>query len=120
MILKSSKHPTDSSTRDAGDHRTTRRYLESTERPNSELNPTCRKYAVHAWWLKRIFRQICHQPFFTGVNVPVPQSCLTLCGPGDCTPSSSPVRGILRETPGRNPGLLPCRQILYCLSEGKH
>ena len=60
----------------------------------------------------------------------VTQSCLTLCDPLDCNPLGSSVCGIsqaiilelvaipfsrddLRES---NPGLPPCRQILYLLS----
>ena len=62
----------------------------------------------------------------------VAQSCLTLCDPMDCRSPDSSVCGILqlrilewvdipfsREiflTQGLNPGLLHCRQILYCLS----
>ena len=55
------------------------------------------------------------------MKVKVTQSCLTLCDPVDYT-----VHGILqsvalpfsrRSSPqGSNPGLLHCRQILYCLS----
>ena len=60
------------------------------------------------------------------------QSCLTLCDPIDCSPLGSSVHG---DSPGKNtgvgshaflqgiflsqglnPGLLHCRQILYCLS----
>ena len=59
-------------------------------------------------------------------KVKAAQSCLTLCNPMDYT-----VHGILQarvlkwvafpfsrgsETQGSNPGLLPCRQILYKLS----
>ena len=62
----------------------------------------------------------------------VTQSCLTLCGPVDCSLPGSTVHGILQArilewvaipfsrrifpTQGLNPGLLHCRQILYCLS----
>ena len=62
----------------------------------------------------------------------VAQLCLTLCDPVDCSPSGSsvhgdspgkntgvgcqaPLQGIF-STQGLNPGLLHCRQILYCLS----
>ena len=60
------------------------------------------------------------------------QSCLTLCDPMDCSPPGSSVHGILQARilewgshsvlkgifpiQGSNPGLLHCRQILYCLS----
>ena len=66
------------------------------------------------------------------VEVLVPQSCLTLCDPMDCSPSGSFVHGdspgkntvvgchfLLQgifQTQGSNPGLLHCRQFLYCLS----
>ena len=62
----------------------------------------------------------------------VTQSCLTLCGPMDCSPPGSTIH---RDSPGKNPGVgchallkgifstqgsnpgLPhCRQILNCLS----
>ena len=62
----------------------------------------------------------------------VTQSCLTLCNPMDCSPPGYSVHG---DSPGKNtgvgchfflqgifltqglnPGLLHCRQILYCLS----
>ena len=62
----------------------------------------------------------------------VPQSCLTLCDPMDCSPPGSSVHGdspgkntgvgchaifqAIFPTQGLNPGLLHCRQILYCLS----
>ena len=62
----------------------------------------------------------------------VAQSCLTLCNPMDCSPPGSSVHGdspgkntgvvchaLLQgicPTQGSNPGLLPCRQILYQLS----
>ena len=63
--------------------------------------------------------------------VSVPQACLILCGPTDCSPPGSSVHGILQATilergahfllqifptQGSNPGLLHCRQILYHLS----
>ena len=60
------------------------------------------------------------------------QSCPTLCDPMDCSPPGSSVHGdspgkktavgccaLLQgifPTQGSNPGLLLCRQILYCLS----
>ena len=67
------------------------------------------------------------------VKVLVTQSCLTLCGPMDCSPPGSSIHGILQirilewvaipsllqgvfPTQGSNPGLLHCRQILYCLN----
>ena len=62
----------------------------------------------------------------------VAQSCLTLCGPMDCSLPGSSVHGdspgkntgvdchaLLQgifPTQGLNPGLPHCRQILYCLS----
>ena len=62
----------------------------------------------------------------------VAQLCLTLCEPMDCSPPGSSIYGILQarilesvsipflqgtfSTQGSNPGLLYCRQILYCLS----
>ena len=64
--------------------------------------------------------------------VKVTQSCPALCDPIDCSPPGSSVHGILQvrilewvaisfsggilPTQGSNPGLLHCRQILYCLS----
>ena len=61
-----------------------------------------------------------------------PQSCPTLCNPMDYSPPVSSVHGILQagilewaedsllqgifSIHGSNPGLLHCRQILYCLS----
>ena len=63
--------------------------------------------------------------------VSVPQACLILCGPMDCSPPGSSVHGILQATileggahfllqifptQGSNPGLLHCKQILYHLS----
>ena len=66
------------------------------------------------------------------VKVLVAQSCPTLCHPLDCSLPGSSVHGILQDslgtgvgchfflqifpTQGLNPGLLHCRQILYCLS----
>ena len=60
------------------------------------------------------------------------QSCLTFCNPMDCSPPGSSIHGILHDKntgldchsllqrifpiQGLNPGLLHCRQILYCLS----
>ena len=61
----------------------------------------------------------------------VPQLSLTLCDLMDCSLPGSSVHGILQArilewvpfpplgiipTQGSNPGLLHCRQILYCLS----
>ena len=62
----------------------------------------------------------------------VPQSCLTLCDPVDCSLPGSSVHGIppgkntgvgchfllqgIFPTQGLNPGLWHCRQILYQLS----
>ena len=62
----------------------------------------------------------------------VGQLYLTLCNPMDCSPPGSFIHGILQarilemgcrvllqgifSTPGLNPGLLHCRQILYSLS----
>ena len=66
------------------------------------------------------------------IIVLVTQSCPTLCNPMDCSLPSPSVHGILQAnilewvatsfsreiflTQGSNPGLLHCRQILYCLS----
>ena len=65
------------------------------------------------------------------VKVLVIQSCLTLCNPMDCSLSGPSVHGILQPrtrvgcyallqwiflTQRSNPGILHCRQILYCLS----
>ena len=66
------------------------------------------------------------------VCVLVPQSCLTLCNPMDCSLPESSVHGILQARilesrlpfplqgifpiQGSNPGLPHCRQILYHLS----
>ena len=60
----------------------------------------------------------------------VAQSCLTLCSPMDCSPPGFSVgfsskntgvdcHSLLQRTfltQGSNPGLLHCRQVLYCLS----
>ena len=60
----------------------------------------------------------------------VTQSCLTLCGPGDCSPLGSSVHGILQartlewvampsskgSSQPRNQCLLRCRWVLYQLS----
>ena len=62
----------------------------------------------------------------------VTQSHLTFCNPMDCIPPGSSVHKILQArilqwvaipfsrgifpTQGSDPGLLHCRQILYCLS----
>ena len=64
------------------------------------------------------------------VKVLVAQSCLTLSHPMDCSLPGSSVHGIFQVrilewvaisfsrvlTQGLNPGVLHCRQILYCLS----
>ena len=66
------------------------------------------------------------------VKMLVAQPCLTLCNPRDCSLPGSSVHGILQAripgvgshsflqriflTQGSNPGLLHCRQILYCQS----
>ena len=62
------------------------------------------------------------------MKVLVPQLCLTLCDPMDCSPPGSSAHGILQErtlewvailpSPGDlpKPGLLHCRQVLYHLS----
>ena len=63
------------------------------------------------------------------------QSCPTLCDPIDCSLSGSSVHGIFQArvlewiaisfskgifpTQESNPGLLPCRQPLYCLSNSE-
>ena len=76
------------------------------------------------------------------VCVLVAQSCLTLCDPMDCSLLGSSVHGIILcpwnypgrnigvgchfllqgifLTQGSNPGLLHCRQILYCLIQAHH
>ena len=54
----------------------------------------------------------------------VAQSCPALYHPKDCSPRGSSARGMSSQsllqgifpTPGSNPGLPHCRQILYCLS----
>ena len=67
-----------------------------------------------------------------GAKVSVTQSCLSLCDPMDGSPPGSSVHGISQArvlewvampvsrgifpTQGSNPGLLHCRQVLYCLS----
>ena len=66
------------------------------------------------------------------VKMIVTQSCLTLCGPMDCSPPGSSVHGdspskntgvgchsLLQgtfSTQGSNPGLLHCRRVLHRLS----
>ena len=60
------------------------------------------------------------------VRVLIPQSCLSLCDPMDCSPPDSSVHGILQARilvvgchsllQGVFLGLLHCRQILYPLS----
>ena len=66
------------------------------------------------------------------VKMLVAQPCLTLCNSRDCSLPGSSVHGILQAripgvgshsflqriflTQGSNPGLLHCRQILYCQS----
>ena len=68
------------------------------------------------------------------VKVSVTQSCATLCDSMDYSWPGSFVHGILQarilervaisfstgssHTLGSNPGLLHCKQILYCLSHG--
>ena len=64
----------------------------------------------------------------------VVKSCPTLCDPMDCSPPGSSVQGVSQTrilewvavsfqgiflTKGSNPGLLHCRQILYCPFTGK-
>ena len=78
-------------------------------------------------------RAVCsleERPYLVYTCMLVAQSCLTLCGPIDCSPPGACVRGILQArilewvaisfsqpgifpTQGSNPGLLHCRQILY-------
>ena len=81
---------------------------------------------------KSFMAHISTQAWFTGVKVKVTQSCPVLCNPMDESPPGSSVLGILQAsilewravpfsrgilpTQGSNPGLLNCRQILYCLS----
>ena len=92
-------------------------------------------WAVYWKWIKRAcFREqlygwSCHLPEWGIQSESVSaQSCLTLCNPMDCSlcPWDSPgentgggchflLQGIF-PTQGSNPGLLHCRQILYCLS----
>ena len=60
-------------------------------------------------------------------GVKVTQLYQTLCNPMDCSPWKSPVQNAgvgslfllqgIFLTQGLNPGLLLCRQILYCLSQ---
>ena len=74
----------------------------------------------------------CNIKHTTTIIVLVAQLCLTLCDPMDCSPPRSSVHRILQAriteegshsllqgfflTQGLNPGLLPCRWTLYCLS----
>ena len=83
--------------------------------------------------------ELCHCPFLFGnaatvncVLCSLAQSCPTLCDPMDCSPPGSFVHGDspgkntgvgccaflqgIFPTQGSNPGLLHCRQNLYCLS----
>ena len=69
------------------------------------------------------------------VEVSVAQSCLSICDPVDCSPPGSSVHGDspgkntgvgchalpqgIFPTQGQNPGLLHCRQILYCLIQSR-
>ena len=71
-------------------------------------------------------------PSFPLIMCLVAQLCLTLCNPMDCSPPASSVHRDSQgkntgvgchallwgsfPTQGLNPGLLHCRQILYCLS----
>ena len=71
---------------------------------------------------------------YSHIGVLVAQSCLTLCNPVDNSPPGSSVHGILQATilewvtipfsrgifltQGLNVGLLHCRRILYCSSQG--
>jgi len=76
---------------------------------------------------------LCVKPFLRHSCVClVAQLCSTLCDPRDCSPPGSSVHGYslgkntgvgchalllgIFPTQGLNPGLLHCRQILYCLS----
>ena len=93
-------------------------------------------YPKSLWHLK-IFVQMSSNEFpkrSPGIAslLSVTQSCPTLWDPMDCSPPHSSVRGTLPgrntrvgshsllqgifPTQGSNPGLLHCRQILYCLS----
>ena len=78
----------------------------------------------------------CHSAIAAAAAAKSLQSCLTLCDPMDYSPSGSSFHGIFQArilewlpffffrgssqprnwTQGSNPGLLCCRQILYCLS----
>ena len=86
-------------------------------------------------WCSAFFTvQLSHLYMTTGKTmkseseIEVPQSCLTLCDPVDCSPPGSSIYGILQArilewvaiffsrgifpTQGLNPGLLNCRQTL--------
>ena len=87
---------------------------------------------LRSWIFKILFRQVFKWCAICKYLCLVTQSCPTLCDPMDCSPSGSFVHGdspgkntgvachaLLQgifPTQGWNPGLLHCRQILYCLS----
>ena len=86
----------------------------------------------HCRW---ILNQLSYQgsPLRQELCVSVTWLCPTLCDPMDCSLPGSSIHGILQAkntrvgshsllqgifpTQGLNPGLLHCRQILYCLSQ---
>ena len=88
-------------------------------------------FPFKTWALGVKFLPSARSPRFS-FEVKFAQSCPTLCDPMDCSPPGSSVHG---DSPGKNtgvgchfllqgifqsqrlnPGLLHCRQILYCLS----
>ena len=89
-------------------------------------------YVLRSWIFKILFRQVFKWYAICKYLCLVTQSCPTLCDPMDCSPSGSFVHGDspskntgvgchahlqgIFPTQGWNPGLLHCRQILYCLS----
>ena len=104
---------------------------EATERERDILmSVSLSPCSEHALW--RGASQTCSLPVNPSkVKVSVTQSCLALCHPVDGSPPGSSVHGMLQAgtlewccfflqrilpTQGSNPGLLHCRQILYCLS----
>ena len=84
------------------------------------------------WETKAVDLKLDQLLFIFTLKVKVAQLCPSLCDPMDCSPPGSTVHGdspgkntgvgchaLLQgifPTPGLNPGLLYCRQILYCLS----
>ena len=99
---------------------------------------TCNQMA-EKWWIFPIFAGIplllhtCEHPFMYSMKKrKVASVMFDSLRPPDCSPPVSSVRGILRArilewlailfsrrsspTQGLNPGLLNCKQMLYCLS----